>query len=180
MGFLDDKLPDQLSNLYGMNGSIRGQRGIKTHLACEVFFISYSFVSKYCFIKDPCYFFNVFLRDFWHGLGLDTFLSGCLCLPVLSDFLYDPPPLGLTVLQALGNATDLAARKNSPDKFIKFIFTVLVLRGRYFSLTCLNYATGTAQWNWLVIHHGVFPSLWGLTLLLRKSVIHRKRMHQLD
>ena len=115
MGFLDDKLPDQLSNLYGMNGSIRGQRGIKTHLACQVFFISYSFVSKYGLIKDPSEFFYVFLRDFCHGLDLDAFLSGCLCLPVLSDFLDYPTPLGLTVLQALGRTADLAAGKEPPD-----------------------------------------------------------------
>jgi hypothetical protein len=37
---------------------------------------------------------------------------------VLSDFLYDPSPLGLTVLQAIENAADLAAGKKSPDKFI--------------------------------------------------------------
>jgi hypothetical protein len=64
---------------------------------------------------------------------------------VLSEFLYNPSPLGLTVLQALGYAADLAAVKKPPDQFIKFILTVLVLRGRYFSLTCLYDSTRTAH-----------------------------------
>ena len=101
-----------------MNGSLRGLRGVKTDLAFKVFFISYPFVSKYGLIKDPSELFNVFLRDFRHGVDLDAFLSGCLCLPVLSDFLDYPTPLGLTVLQALGHAADLASGKEPPDQII--------------------------------------------------------------
>lgn len=63
MGLLDNKLSYQLGYLNCLDSSIGSQRGIKSCLACQKFFISHPFVSKYGFIKDLSDFIYVVLRD---------------------------------------------------------------------------------------------------------------------